>query len=223
MEKKKLPKVLITHSLVNVSKEMFKQHPTLITQIVEKRSGIYALYKNKELYYVGRAAQLKSRVKRHLSNHHYPNWTHFSFYVVENSWIGEIESILVRIAKPKGNKANPKGRDISLNKDLSNLLKKTFNETHDILLPGAKTSRSKIAQNRILKGLVDKNTSIFRTYKGVKHTAVLTPAGTIRYKSKIYSSATAAAKAVVDGRVNGWRFWKIKNSAKQFVKLKEYR
>ncbi|MGE0771695.1 MAG: GIY-YIG nuclease family protein [Cyclobacteriaceae bacterium] len=87
----------------------------IITELIGDSSGIYALYDENELYYVGRARELKQRVKHHLKDRHDSQWTHFSLYLVKrNDHIGDIESLLIRVAAPVGNRAKPKGRDSRL-------------------------------------------------------------------------------------------------------------
>ena len=226
MKKGKLRKGLVTESLEHVSKEIFSRYSHLITKLVGTSSGVYALYDENELYYVGRATQLKRRVTQHLKDRHDASWTHFSLYLVSNdSHIGEIESLLVRIADPKGNSVKPKGRDSrKLPKNLVNLIKQEQKEElAGLFSKEVKERKSKTPTTRELKGLVQIRTSIYRTYKGKDHKAILTPAGTIIYKGKKFGSPTAAAKAVVTRQsVNGWRFWFIKNESNEWVKLAYY-
>jgi hypothetical protein len=225
MRKNKIAPGLVTKSLEHISKEIFSRHATLITQLIERSSGVYALYDEGELYYVGRATQLRKRVRQHLKDRHDASWTHFSLYLVsDDSHIGEIESLLVRIANPKGNAVKPKGRDSrTLHKELENLIKqKHKEELGNLFSRTVKKPKLSSADGRTLKGMVVKRTPIYRTYKGKEHKAMLTPAGSIIYNGKKYETPTSAARVVVKGRVNGWRFWYIKNEADEWVKLAYY-
>ena len=67
--------------------------------------GIYALYDNHGLYYVGLAGtSLRSRIKRHTVNKHHKKWKRFSWYHVPNvRAIKDLESVLISVLDPKGN------------------------------------------------------------------------------------------------------------------------
>ncbi len=228
MKKNRLSSGLVTQSLEHISKDIFSKYTSLITQLIEKSSGVYALYDETQLYYVGRATQLRNRVKQHLRDRHDASWTHFSLYLVSNDdHIGEIESLLIRIANPKGNTIKPKGLDSrKLHKQLEGLIKLKHKEELSSLF-SKKTKENKKtethAQSKELRGMVQRRTPIYKTYKGKEYKAILNPSGTITFKKKIYSSPTAAAKAVVKIRtVNGWTFWYIRNKAGEWVRLKNY-
>jgi hypothetical protein len=227
MAKKVSQKGLITHSLEKVSGRIFTSHSSLITKLIEGRSGVYALYNGDKLYYVGKATELRRRLAHHLRDKHVSKWTHFSFYVVKDAQhIGQIESMLISIAQPKGNNVQPRDIDSkTLYRELDNLLKEQHHEERKGLLSSQhKTSKKKLITERTLEGLVNKRTTIQRNYKGVIHKAVLRPSGTITYKSLSYSSSSAAAKKVQNGRrANGWAFWSIKNSKGEWVKLRNYK
>lgn len=215
---------MITQSLEHISKDVFSKYAPLITQLIEKSSGVYALYDEDELYYVGRATQLRRRVNQHLKDRHDASWTHFSIYLISNdSHIGEIESLLVRIANPKGNRVKPKGRDSrELRKQLEYLIKQKHREELDDLF-SKKRTRIAVDKARTLKSLVSKRTPIYRTYKGKEYKAILNPSGSIFYKGKKYQTPTSAAKQIITrGAVSGWSFWYIKNSKNEWVRLCEY-
>ena len=54
----------------------------MITDLIGSSPGIYALYDENELYYVGKSIDLRKRVKQHLRDKHLASWTHFSLYLV---------------------------------------------------------------------------------------------------------------------------------------------
>ena len=76
-----------------------------------------------------------------------------------------------------------------------------------------------------LVGLVEKRTALVRTYKGKECKAMLGPDGVITYGGKKYTSATAAARAVISriSAVNGWHLCYIQNQMGDWVRLAEYR
>ena len=73
-------------------------------EVIGKSSGIYALYKGKKLYYVGIAQNLLNRVAWHFRDRHKNKWDRVSFFVIDNhKFSKDIETIILRIAEPKGN------------------------------------------------------------------------------------------------------------------------
>ena len=222
---------LLTHRLENVSKEVFKKYYSTITELVGSSPGIYALYDDTELYYVGKSTDLRKRVRHHLRDRHYASWTHFSLYLVRKSdHIDEIESLLVRIANPMGNRTIPKGKaDGTMLKKLKSMVKQKQQEEFEEMFESGKSSRKQSARQIVprqknLKGLVSGRTPLYRTYKGKEYKAILTPSGIIEMGNRNFNTPTAAAKTVVDRRtVNGWTFWYIKDSDGEWVRLSNYK
>jgi hypothetical protein len=215
---------LVTQSLEHISKDVFSKYASLITKLVEKSSGVYALYDEEELYYVGKATQLRRRVKQHLKDRHDASWTHFSIYLIGNDdHIAEIESLLVRIANPKGNAIKPRGKDSrEMRKQLEILIKQKHREELAGLF-SKKEVKLKEDEKKTLKRLVVKRTPLYRTYKGKEYKAILSPSGRIVFKGQKFETPTAAAKKITKwAAVNGWRFWYIKNDANEWVKLANY-
>ena len=75
-----------------------------------KGSGIYALYDNHGLYYVGlTTSSLRTRIKKHTRNRHKGKWNRFSWYQIPNlKYTKDMESAILRIINPKGNKVKGK-------------------------------------------------------------------------------------------------------------------
>jgi hypothetical protein len=73
--------------------------------------GIYVLYRGKRVYYVGLSkVSMRSRLRSHAkSKRHRGKWDHFSFYQIgKRRYIKEVESLLLRIIKPRGNDVSGK-------------------------------------------------------------------------------------------------------------------
>lgn len=221
---------LVVNRLENVSKEVFKRYFSSITELVEDSPGVYALYDGAELYYVGKSSELRKRVRHHLKDRHYASWTHFSLYLARREdHIHEIESLLVRIANPKGNRVIPRGRSSGqLVKMLKRIIKQSQKEEIADLF-GSKRAAGQRARKQdgggSIAGLVDRSVRLFKTYKGKEFKARLNPKGFITFRGKRYQSPTAAAKAAIRTKraVNGWTFWYVRDKAGDWVSLKELR
>jgi hypothetical protein len=103
------PGGLVIGYLERVSRSVFDRYSDEITELVGNRHGIYALYRNNNLYYVGLARNLKGRVKHHLRDRHAERWDHFSMYLVHSEHcLRDLEALAIRIAYPEGNKMRGK-------------------------------------------------------------------------------------------------------------------
>jgi hypothetical protein len=229
MKEKPRPKIVIER-LENISKSLFKNYYSLITELVGNRHGIYALYDEGELYYVGKSADLRKRVKQHLKGTHLGKWSHFSLFLIKNAeHVNEIESLLIRIANPKGNSIVPKGRkDTVMLKKLKEMVKQKQKDEFETMFGanGSKKSKRKFTFQfpSTLEGVVKKNTTLYKTYKGKDYKATLYANGTIKYKNKSYTTPTAVAKAITGwSAINGWTFWYVKDSNGDMVKLADLR
>lgn len=224
VKKPRTVRSLVTQRIERVSKELFKKHYAEITALVGDSPGVYALYDNGELYYVGKSIDLKKRVKQHLKDRHLASWTEFSLYLVRNEeHIHEIESLIVRIASPRGNRVIPKGKSRgALLKALEAKVRARQNAERAEMFGRTQKARTPVratSSSDKLAGLVTRNTRLYRAYKGKDFKATLTPAGKIRFAGKVYSSASAAAHAITGGHVNGWTFWYIEDVNGDWVSL----
>jgi|TARA_Y100000782_G_C10009509_1_gene192194 hypothetical protein len=75
-----------------------------------KGGGIYALYDNHGLYYVGLTDfSLRHRIQTHTQDRHKGKWKRFSWYQIPDiNHTKDIESIILRIINPKGNRVKGK-------------------------------------------------------------------------------------------------------------------
>lgn len=98
---------LVCQHLENISRDALDKYQKIVRQYVLGRQGIYALYRRKRLYYIGLASNLRWRLNRHLKDRHGESWDRFSVYLtIGESHLRELESLLLRVVKPK-----PKGND----------------------------------------------------------------------------------------------------------------
>lgn len=224
------PRTLVVKKLEGVSKLIFRNYYKQITELIGNSHGIYALYDENELYYVGKSTDLKNRVKQHLKDRHLASWTHFSLYLVRKAdHISEIESLIIRVANPKGNtKKYRTDKGTSLLKQLQASVKQRQQDEFNTMFRKTTDSRSRTsgADKHLLAldGLVRKKTALFRTYKGKEYRALLTPRGKIKFNGKIYATPTAAATSIVGSpNMNGWTFWYFKNAEGEWARLSDLR
>ena len=229
-------KPLVTQHLENISREVLKNNQDIIRKRIRKRPGIYALYLDKKLYYVGLASNLSNRLRTHLRDHHEELWDRFSVYLtIGNDHMKELETLLLRIVPTEGNKV--KGRFAKS----ENLKQKVMNDYrarqkeeagHLWGAKGAELKRKKpkkrvvqkskiTGRKPLLAPYVTSKIKIRCTYKGKIHRAIVRKDGTIQYKGEIYNSPSKAGRAVL-GRPggSGWAFWKYERSPGDWVNLK---
>src|SRR5712692_9753546 len=73
-------------------------------EITRGYSGLYFLYKRKTLYYIGLARNLYWRLVGHTKNKHKDKWDSFAIFRVGRvRYLKDIESLLLRAARPPGN------------------------------------------------------------------------------------------------------------------------
>src|SRR4030043_2094665 len=124
--KKHKTRSVIAGHLEKIGARVFDDFSSVITDIIRGNQGIYALYKKDRLYYVGLASNLKRRINAHNKDRHQNKWTHFSLYIIrKEDHIKEIESLVLRIAYPKGNIVRGKLRQ---SKDIRPLLKRKLKD-----------------------------------------------------------------------------------------------
>ena len=77
---------------------------------------------------------------------------------------------------------------------------------------------------RPLKGTFPGGKVIYAKYKGKDYKAWVRTNGGIKFKGQLYDSPSGAARAIIErGAVNGWNFWKYKDSSGNLVPLHKLR
>ena len=94
-----------------------------LKEIMAGYAGVYALYRGKRLHYVGLASNLFWRLHRHTRDRHKGKWNHFSIFRISRvSYLKDIETLLLRVAVPKGNRVTGHvHRDANLSRVLRNI------------------------------------------------------------------------------------------------------
>jgi len=232
MPAKKLSDGLVREYLERVGGDVLESDHfrSIVAGMIKGHAGVYALYKNERLYYVGLATNLMGRVKHHLKDRHAGKWNRFSVYLTTaGDHIKPIESLLLRIIDPQGNRVKgrlPGAHD--LKRDLNRKVSEHQADERARLLGGAfakNRRRKKAASGKgtlVLAGSVERRLVLRADFKGERYLASLRKDGYISYKGTLYESPSAAAKAIVGRAVNGWRFWNYKNGS-QWVALSDLR
>ncbi len=235
---------LVLGQLERISSTAFDRHRNAITDLVGGKNGIYALYRNNQLYYVGLATDLRRRVNQHLKDRHAGRWNFFSLYLVRSErHLKDLESLIMRIAFPKGNRKMGRfGKAVDLRPILQKKMVATeMGKIAEIMggTPKPNIARKRAAKKAVasrkaagakvaLKGLL-KLKVLRATYKGKMYRAWVLSSGRIRMSDsgKIFDSPSGAAKAVRKKATNGWSFWSFRKgkgkSAENWVALKTLR
>lgn len=107
MSKRRTP--LVCQFVENLSSEALEVYASVTRTVVGGRHGVYALYRRDKLYYVGLASNLRNRLKHHLKDRHRDRRDRFSVYLtIDDKHLKELESLVIRIAQPGGNKHSGK-------------------------------------------------------------------------------------------------------------------
>ncbi|MHC4394688.1 MAG: restriction system modified-DNA reader domain-containing protein [Planctomycetota bacterium] len=231
---KRTSKPIVEAYLERIGQKVFKDFSSVITGLIKGNQGIYALYKRDKLYYIGLASNLKNRIKHHLNDKHKNYWTHFSLYIIsKQEHIKEFESVVLRIAYPKGNRVKGKlSRAKNLRPSLKRRLKAEWVRQIDGIIGGKKKEavKRKVKKTkagkaeRPLKGLFRHYQAIYATYKGEQYKANVFKSGQIKLNGKLYDTPSGAGKAVINkGAVNGWHFWKYKDKSGELVQIVKLR
>ena len=226
-------KSLVTQHLENLSREVLRDYKDIIREYVKRRHGVYALYHKNRLYYVGLASNLRSRLNTHLRDRHADTWDRFSIYLtVGDEHLRELESLVMRIATPKGNRQ--KGR-FSRSEDLRRRFRRQVAQYQRVELErlfgltkpkeAAKLKERIREDGRIptLARYVKKRFRIRLKYKGRVYGARVRSDGTINLRGKIYTSPSSAASAITKRAVDGWGAWKYQRAPADWVRLDELR
>lgn len=220
---------LVLQHLEDISWKVLDEYPQIIRNMIKGKWGVYALYKRNRLYYVGLANNLMGRLKTHLRDRHHNAWDRFSVYLtIKSSHIKELESLLIRVVSPPGNRIVGKFiKSQTLNSTLNQLMK-DFDANRRAGLIGGSVARrrqksiaKKAGGTKSLAGIFSKRVKLKGFYKGETFFATLRKDGKISYKNKLYESPTRVAK-IVTGRktISGWSFWRFKNDKNKWVKLR---
>ncbi|HEY0724336.1 MAG TPA: hypothetical protein VGD41_10180 [Pyrinomonadaceae bacterium] len=223
---------LVCQHLENISRGALEEYQDIIRQYVRDRHGVYALYRRDKLYYVGLARNLKMRLGHHLRDRHGDSWDRFSVYLtIGDSHLRELEALILRIVKPKGNAQKGKfARSEDIKRKFGRDVRQRHRRDIDILLgirrkPDKPESRIHVAGKKgsLVRVLRGRALRLRRTYKGKLFKARLRKDGKVVHNRVIYPTPSAAGKAICGRAVSGWKFWQCERAPGDWVKLEKIR
>lgn len=195
---------LVCEYLENISRDLLEKYQAVIRCYVRRRHGVYALYRRGRLYYVGLASNLRSRLGTHLKDRHGDSWDRFSVYLtIGDSHLRELESIILRIVQPKGNKQ--KG-GFPRAEDLQRRLKRDIHASQEMELVGLLGRPAKLIQEKndsgtpagrrpVLASYITAPLRLRARHKGKILRAVVRRDGRIRFGGTVYDSPSLAGAA----------------------------
>lgn len=223
---------LVSQYLEGISRTALAEYQPFFREQARRRNGVYALYRRKKLYYVGLARDLRGRLKTHLRDKHGESWDRFSMYLtVGDDHIKELESLVLRIVRPTGNRQRGKfAKAQNLRRDFTRRVKQDAAAHLSELLGvefGRKPSvtRSRPSSKAVLAGYVSRPMRLRGRYKGKMLKARVLRSGMISFAGKRYQSPSMAAGAALPHRraINGWWFWTYERAPGDWVRLRELR
>jgi len=220
---------LVSQHLENISSEALEKYQDIVRRYVRGRQGVYALYRRGKLYYVGLAGNLRSRLKQHLKDRHGLSWDRFSVYLtIGDRHLKELESLLLKIVKPAGNKQLGKfvkSEDLRrrFSKDIRTLHRRELNWVIGrglTLESGRKRREFPEGRQPILAKYANRPRILQARYRGKVLRALVRRDGSIRFAGKIYRSPSLAGAAACRRRTcNGWTFWTFERAPGDWVPL----
>jgi len=218
---------LLIEFMEGISWRVMEEYPDVVKKMIQGRGGLYALYRRDKLYYVGLASNLMGRLKSHLRDRHTGVWDRFNVYLTTtDDHMKELESLLLRIVMPRGNRFS--GR-LAGAEDLKNELNRQMSsrdaDKRARLLGGhvaQRRSRNKASRARgslTLAGLYDRPRLLRAPWRGQVFRATLRRDGYITFRKKRYSSPSKAGAVAIGHGVDGWHFWKFRAPDGKWEKL----
>jgi hypothetical protein len=223
---------LVSQYLEGISRTALAEYQPFFREQARRRNGVYALYQRKKLYYVGLARDLRGRLKTHLRDKHGESWDRFSMYLtVGDDHIKELESLVLRIVRPTGNRQGGKfARAQNLRREFTRRVKQDA-AAHLSDLLGVESRRqpvvvrSRLASKAVLASYVSRPMRLRARYKGKVLKARVLSNGVISFAGKRFQSPSMAACAALPHRraINGWHFWTYERAPGDWVRLRELR
>jgi hypothetical protein len=228
----KRPRVdLVVQHVEKMPRRLLEQHQEVVREFIKGKVGVYALYKKKQLHYVGLASDLRSRLKTHFRDRHGESWDAFSIYLTASSdHLRELEALMIRIARPRGNRSTTKfpGSQDLRRYFKRRILERQKRELNTLFGPTQAEARAarqapKGGKAPSLQPFITRRMRIRWPRKDTTHNAIVLADGRIKFKGKIFNSPSPAAKHVTKRAMNGWDCWRYEIQPGKWVRLNELR
>ncbi len=218
---------LVCQHLENVSRKVLEKYQGIIREYVRGRHGVYALYRKRRLHYVGLASNLLSRLTQHLRDRHAETWDRFSIYLtIGDSHLKELESLLLRIASPRGNREKgtfARSDDLRrrFRRQIAMAQRSELDSLFEIPSPPQLADRgyTKGGRRPTLSRYIGKSFKIRFFHKGIRYVAHVRSDGRIRFQGKLFTSPSLAASAITKRPMNGWTTWSYERAPGDWVML----
>jgi hypothetical protein len=224
---------LVCQHLENVSRDLLEQNQEIVREYVRHRQGIYALYRRGKIYYVGLASNLRTRLAHHLKDRHRESWDRFSVYItIGVSHMRELESLILRIVKPPGNKQKGK---FAKSEDLYRRFKQDWYAEMDIRFSDLSGKQARLEPRKqkvtktdgrkpVLSQYSNVPTTLRARYKGKTLFAYVRKTGLIFFDKRHFTSPSVAGQhATKRPTCNGWTFWQYQRAPGDWVALDNLR
>lgn len=223
---------LVSQYMERISGDALEEYQAIFREFARRRNGVYALYRKDRLHYVGLARDLRGRLKAHLKDRHRDRWDRFSIYLtIGDEHIRELESLVMRIAQPAGNRQLGKFPDAqNLRREFARKIREDARRRLDALLgrvrkePKRKRAK-KDGRMPVLGKWARGGFRLRARFKGRMLKAKVRRDGSIRFSSQTFTSPSLAAYAAIGRKraVNGWHFWHYERAPGDWVPLNELR
>jgi len=226
MAKKRGDDLVVQH-VEKMSRKLLETHHGLVREYIGGRVGLYALYNKKQLHYVGLASNLRSRLTTHFRDRHGDAWDTFSLYLTGTAeHLRELEALLIRVAKPKGNRSKtklPGSHDLQqhFRRFIKERNEKELTELFGVSGAAARRLRQMPVSGKAptLAEYISKKTRIQWERKDQTYRAWIYPDGKIQFKGKLFNSPSLAASHITKRAMNGWHVWRFEASPGTWERL----
>ena len=199
---------IIKYQLPKVSIEVLLKYEKDLINFIKNKGGIYVLYRDNDIYYVGKADNLKRRITQHVKDHHKNEWNAFSLCIPNTkSAIPAIERILISLLKPVGNNLLYEREIKRAERELENAIMRSHKERMNYLFHREEPQKIKKRKTKKIK-ITKKNRCLEKEYNGKKYRVLALADGMFRFQSKRYPSLTAIAKKITKAKsISGPKFF----------------
>jgi hypothetical protein len=141
-----------------------------------------------------------------------------------------LESLSLRIVKPKGNEVKGKFRSSQdLRRKFAKDIRMLYRRELAMLLGrelleeavGEKLNHKGKRRGPVLAAYVSGPLKLRAMHRGKTLRAHVRRDGSVRFRGKVYRSPSAAGAAAVGGACNGWWFWKFERAPGDWIRLRE--